>query len=244
MVSENAKKSFDRGLSHFHKGEHDKAVELFKKALMEDPDYPEALYNLASCFAALDQSEDAILYLDRAAKLNIQCLDWAREDSEFESLRKDSSFQQILRANDPMFSKPPPGWKGQSVEEFEESISGPDMTKASEGMPNLNDGRKVKKPEEPESELPPCPGCGGIVTSEKVPVFPMGFSGGLVFVGMIVSLVFFSWLTVLIGIPMMCLGFFLFMQSKEEWVCQNCGARGLDAGQPPPAAADKEKSVV
>lgn len=44
----------------------------------------------------MDDKDKALSYLVRAANISPTCADWAKEDREFDSLRDDSLFQQII----------------------------------------------------------------------------------------------------------------------------------------------------
>lgn len=243
MASDLAVKYFERGLALFHKGEHEKAADLFYHAVVESPEYWEALYNLAGCHATLGNLDDALVYLVRAAQLNGQCLQWAREDYEFDTLRDDDRFIRALEGvNGPAFSADPPEGEiptGEADSSREESAIPDEGTEGggsgADPMPNLDDGGRSPRFEHPESELPPCPGCGGIVECENGLRYPLWGCMAVVAAGVGVTIFWFSWLGTFTGIPMILAGFYGLMQTRPEYVCQNCGARGYGAGQPPDA---------
>ncbi len=96
MPVQNAKTLFEKGLSHYEKGEYGKASEFFKEGVIEDPEFHECLYNLACCYSMMGDKNNALVYLNRAAKLHIHCIDWAKEDKELDNIRKDPLFKKIL----------------------------------------------------------------------------------------------------------------------------------------------------
>jgi tetratricopeptide (TPR) repeat protein len=56
-----------------------------------------ALYNLA-CYNCLSGKQDvAIDYLDRAFKKDKSMKEWARDDSDFDSLKADERFLKLLK---------------------------------------------------------------------------------------------------------------------------------------------------
>lgn len=240
MASDAAKKFFDRGLAFFHRNEHEKAAELFKKAVFEEPDYPEALYNLASCQAVLGEEEDALIYLDRASKLNPQCLTWAKEDSEYDNIRNDDRFIRIFETND-ILNQSAFGVQGEVQAAADDYIEDEDnefqmaagpVEHTVESMPKLDDLSGKTEIVTPKSNLPPCANCGGIVEETNVPRYPMMFSMGLIFIGTLVTIMLFSAFAILVGLPIIICGFYMFLQNEVEWNCLVCGARGKQAGQP------------
>jgi hypothetical protein len=246
MASDAAKKFFDRGLAFFHRNEHEKAADLFKKAVFEEADYPEALYNLASCLAVLGEDEDAFIYLDRASRLNPQCLTWAKEDSEYDNLRNDARFQRIFETNDIIGS--PPDEEDQDEEmygaeeepeddfdpdELQSQLGGALVEKTAGGMPKLDDQSAAKtETPTPKSNFPPCANCGGIIEEGRVPKFPILVSMGFIFFGTLITIMLLSAISIIVGLPIIICGFYMFMQNEVEWECLACGARGQKAGQP------------
>lgn len=247
MASDTAKKFFDRGLAFFHRNEHEKAADLFKKAVMEEPDYPEALYNLASCQAVLGEEEDAFVYLDRASKLNPQCLTWAKEDSEYDSIRNDDRFHRIFQTNDILdvdnFTQEEPEEDYSVMEEPDDDFSpeelnaqlgGAPVETAVSEMPKLDDQSSSAKTETapPKSDLPPCSNCGGIIEEDNIPKYPIIVSMGFIFFGTLITIMLLSAVSIIVGLPIIICGFYMFMQNEVEWECLACGSRGQKAGQP------------
>ena len=228
-----AKAHFDQGLALFHKKQLDKAAELFREAILEEPNYPEALYNLACCYAMLGQRDNALVYLDRSIKLDLKCLDWAGQDMEFDSIREDEAFVQVLESNDPF--KP-----SEEEAEVDSDDEGSD-TQEAEGFEEMDveqlesvDGAVPAEGAKSSDELPPCPQCEALVEEMRLPRFDPFLSLAVTGLGVILAI---TWLvyprTLLFGIPLICLGLWMLTRMENTWVCQNCGARGEAAGQPP-----------
>ena len=77
-------------------GRYDDAVALMLADADAYPDHPGFLYNLA-CYEALANSrEDALTHLARAVELNPRFVEFAAKDSDFESLRDDPRFDEVL----------------------------------------------------------------------------------------------------------------------------------------------------
>ena len=73
-------------------GEPEQGVEVFEQALESNPGNPNVLYNLA-CFEALaGLREPALGHLAEAIAADPRTREWARSDSDFDSIREDPSF--------------------------------------------------------------------------------------------------------------------------------------------------------
>ncbi len=96
MSPDRSKFHFDQGLHYFEQGDHEHAISLFKEAVLENPQFHEALYNLACCLAITENKDDALVYLVRACKLSIHCTDWAKDDKEFDSIRDVPVFRKVV----------------------------------------------------------------------------------------------------------------------------------------------------
>ena len=77
-------------------GRYDDAVALMLADVDAYPDHPGFLYNLACYEALADRREDALTHLARAVELNPRFVEFAAEDSDFESLREDPRFDEAL----------------------------------------------------------------------------------------------------------------------------------------------------
>ena len=215
MANMRAKVVFDRAFVQFHKNDYQSAVELFKEAIMEDPHYPEALYNLSCCYAILGQNEDALVYLDRAIKLDVSCLDWAKEDVELDSIRSTQEFQKVLARNDPVKKR----HMGEDAKLDEDDV-------------DLDDGGFIHGEGAfggtiPGAKGPQCAQCGALVVEEYLPYVNKYIALTLALSGIVTLFYFFSSpLGVGLGLPTIGIGLFSYKKKRFVSVCSNCGASG------------------
>ena len=76
----------------FGSGEPERAYELLSAANTEHPDAPSVLYNLACAEALLGKSDEAVEHLRRAVELYPRFAEYARKDTDFDSIRDDPGF--------------------------------------------------------------------------------------------------------------------------------------------------------
>ena len=254
MAKNKARFHFEQGLNFFHKEDYSQASTYFEEAIVEDPEYSEALYNLSCCCAMTGEKDKSLIYLSRAARLNPHCQDWAKEDREFNGLREDPIFKRIISgdsdidvesANESSSTKADESAGEdnfqeaafEQVERPEESPSKEETTPpqepeadSSEPPPKLVDN-KTAKMEPVKSDYPPCTRCEGLIDVERRPIFDPKISLAIIYVGVAMCCgLFFSFYGI-IGIPIVTLGLYLFSRTEETWVCQNCGAKGSECGQ-------------
>lgn len=80
---------------------HDQAGTEFSAALQQDPDYVDALYNMACLAAIRGKTADAMGYLTKAVHLRPEAAFWAAEDVDLKSLRQLPEFKSLMqRANE------------------------------------------------------------------------------------------------------------------------------------------------
>jgi quercetin dioxygenase-like cupin family protein len=72
------------------------AVEILRDGLRLKPDDPILLYGVACVEAIRGRSGEALDSLGRAVELRPEAREWAREDSDFDSLRGDERFSSLL----------------------------------------------------------------------------------------------------------------------------------------------------
>jgi tetratricopeptide (TPR) repeat protein len=70
----------------------DEAIRLHEEALVEQPEHPALLYNLACMEARGGRRLDALLHLKRATELEPKWIDAAAADSDFASIRDEPGF--------------------------------------------------------------------------------------------------------------------------------------------------------
>jgi tetratricopeptide (TPR) repeat protein len=239
VPTQQAVEFFEQGLACALEDQVEEAAELFREAIEEDQDYPEALYNLACCCALLGLRDEAVRHLDLAVKLDPDCRDWAEEDEEFDSIRDDEMFIKVLEQNDPfrpteteVVAEPGSGEPSlEDVDGFE--AMHPDQPESVEGTSPVEPIRK----EASSDELPPCAQCGALVKEMRLPRFDPFLSLSVIGlgVGLTIALAWLQYIhSLLFGIPITSAGLWMFTRVGATWVCQNCGARGEAAGQPPP----------
>jgi hypothetical protein len=75
-----------------------KALDWYKKALLVDPDFGDAYYNMACVYALQGQSEMALRYLQIAALNGYATSEGIDGDTDLESLREDPAYKALVRA--------------------------------------------------------------------------------------------------------------------------------------------------
>jgi tetratricopeptide (TPR) repeat protein len=70
----------------------DDAIAIHDEALVEQPEHPALLYNLACMEARAGRRLEALLHLQRAVELDPKWRDYARKDSDFDSIRREPGF--------------------------------------------------------------------------------------------------------------------------------------------------------
>ncbi len=78
-------------------GERERSSEWARRALAMDPEDPGVTYNVACVYALLGKAEDAIDCLEKAIKHGFSHQEWIQNDSDLDSLRGSSRFQDLLR---------------------------------------------------------------------------------------------------------------------------------------------------
>ena len=73
-------------------GRWDEAIAIHEQALLERPDHPALLYNLACMEARSGRHLDALLHLQRAVELEPKWAGYARRDSDFAAIRAEPGF--------------------------------------------------------------------------------------------------------------------------------------------------------
>jgi len=85
------------GGAHFVKGETDVALRLFQRAIQVDPNFASSYYNV-SCIRAIKKEKDkALEYLKKAIALDKRYKEKARRDEDFNNLRGQKEFEEILK---------------------------------------------------------------------------------------------------------------------------------------------------
>src|SRR4029077_973 len=82
----------------FDSGEHEKAKEVLTKALGKYEDNSGILYNLACAEALMGNADEAIEHLKAALEGHPAYAESAREDPDFELIRSDPRFGELVGA--------------------------------------------------------------------------------------------------------------------------------------------------
>jgi tetratricopeptide (TPR) repeat protein len=85
-------------LALFDQGQHEKAKKLLTEALPKYEDKAGMLYNIACAEALLGETDEALGHLREAVEKHPQYADSAREDPDFEPIRSDPRFEELLGA--------------------------------------------------------------------------------------------------------------------------------------------------
>ena len=60
------------------------------------PEYPELFYNLACCESLAGRTTDAVESLRRAIDASERCRDYAKGDSDFDPIRDEPAFKELV----------------------------------------------------------------------------------------------------------------------------------------------------
>jgi adenylate cyclase len=80
----------------YEDGQHDRAFQFIKKALQLYPEDAGVLVNAACLYARAGMNDDAINILNRVFGLGYGKRDWIEHDPDYDSLREDPRFQDML----------------------------------------------------------------------------------------------------------------------------------------------------
>jgi tetratricopeptide (TPR) repeat protein len=80
----------------YREGRYDEAVERGRELVESNPQYATPLYNLACCEALAGRTSDAIDHLREAFARSDRLRDFAKEDSDLDSLRDEPAFKELV----------------------------------------------------------------------------------------------------------------------------------------------------
>ncbi len=89
------------GNSYFNKGFIDLAFNEYKEAIRIDPLYDISHYNLGCLYSKKADNEKAIFHLKKAISLNKECKEWAKDDTDFNNIRHDKAFKELIYGSSP-----------------------------------------------------------------------------------------------------------------------------------------------
>jgi hypothetical protein len=81
----------------YESGEYAEAADRGRAVLEAHPGYPYLYFNVACCESRAGQAADAIDHLRQAIDLWEGCREMAREDPDFDPIRGELAFQELLR---------------------------------------------------------------------------------------------------------------------------------------------------
>ena len=88
----------NRGYALDELGRFEETITSYDQALKFKPDFHQAWYNKACCYALQGNIEQALENLQKAINLSLdECREWAKTDSDFDSIRKDERFQALIQ---------------------------------------------------------------------------------------------------------------------------------------------------
>jgi hypothetical protein len=91
-----AKAHNNLGVVRLKQEKYDMAEREFKEAMRIDPAFVLPYYNLACLYSRKGVDVDALIYLKRALKRDERVKQWVKTDKDFDRLRNDSVFQEVL----------------------------------------------------------------------------------------------------------------------------------------------------
>jgi mannose-6-phosphate isomerase-like protein (cupin superfamily) len=80
----------------FQAGEYEAVADRGRELIAQNPQYPTPIYNVACAEALAGRKEDAIEHLRQAIALSERFREYAKGDSDFDSIRDEPSFQELV----------------------------------------------------------------------------------------------------------------------------------------------------
>jgi tetratricopeptide (TPR) repeat protein len=87
---------WDSALPLYQAGRYAEAADRGKELVKVRPDQPYLYYNVACCESLAGRPADAVEHLGRAIRMWEGCRDMAREDSDFDPIRDEAAFQELV----------------------------------------------------------------------------------------------------------------------------------------------------
>ena len=82
----------------YQAGEYAAVADRGRELVEANPQYPLLFYNLARCEALAGRTDDAIEHLRHAADRSEELRGYAKEDSDFDPIRDEPAFKEIVGA--------------------------------------------------------------------------------------------------------------------------------------------------
>jgi len=105
------------GFVYLKQGKYEAAEREFKESLRIDPASALSNYNLACLYSRKGQTAEALIYLNRALKKDARVKAWAMSDDDFDKIRSDVVFQELVGAPAPAPKAAPPKQKAVQKQE-------------------------------------------------------------------------------------------------------------------------------
>ena len=77
-------------------GDYETVADRGRELIEQNPQYPTPIYNVACCEALADRKDDAIAHLRQAIALDERFREYAKGDSDFDSLREEPAFKELV----------------------------------------------------------------------------------------------------------------------------------------------------
>jgi len=83
--------------SLYEAGKFSEAADRGRELAEAHPEYPELFYNVACCESRAGRTDDAIGHLRQAVAASDVCRSLAEKDSDFDSIREEPAFKELIR---------------------------------------------------------------------------------------------------------------------------------------------------
>ena len=83
----------------YNAGEYAEAADRGRELVEAQPQYAGLLYNLACCESLAGRTVDAVDHLGRAIDRSEQCRSYAKDDSDFDPIRDEPGFKELIGAS-------------------------------------------------------------------------------------------------------------------------------------------------
>lgn len=84
------------GNSYLNKGLPDLALKEYQKAVSIDPFYDTSYYNIGCLYSKKADKVKALFHLKKAISLNKENKEWARDETDFDNIRNDKAFKELV----------------------------------------------------------------------------------------------------------------------------------------------------
>jgi len=82
----------------YRAGNYDEAADRGRELAAAHPEYPELFYNVACCESLAGRTDDAIEHLRQAIAVSDVCRSLAEKDSDFDPIRDEPAFKELVGA--------------------------------------------------------------------------------------------------------------------------------------------------